>query len=76
MRINQSIWSRTSIAVLILSFVLATTPRTNAEDRGNSNRDAAELFAVLPRRVRCWSLNLAADKCSVSILLPALLPFS
>ena len=48
MRINQSIWSRTSIAVLILSFALATTPRANAEDRGNSNRDAAELFAVLP----------------------------
>jgi hypothetical protein len=42
MRINQSIWSRTCIAVLILSFALATTPRANAEDRGNSNRDAAE----------------------------------
>ena len=48
MKINQSIVSRTSIAALILSFALATTPRAIAENGGNSNRDAAELFAVLP----------------------------
>jgi len=43
MQIKQSIWTRTSIAVLILSFVLAGPLRAAAE-----NRDAAELFAVLP----------------------------
>jgi hypothetical protein len=48
MKINQSIVSRTTIAALVLSFALATTPRAIAEDHGNSNRDAAELFAVLP----------------------------
>jgi streptogramin lyase len=48
MRINQSILSRTGIVVLMLLFALAATPRSNAEDRGSSNRAAAELFAVLP----------------------------
>ena len=35
MKTNQSIVSRTSIAALILSFALATTRRTIAEDGGN-----------------------------------------
>ncbi len=48
MRINQSILSRTGIVVLMLSFALAATQRVYAEDHGTSNRDAAELFAVLP----------------------------
>ena len=48
MRINQSILSRTGIVVLMLSFALAVTQRVCAEDHGTSNRDAAELFAVLP----------------------------
>ena len=49
MRINLSIWSRTTITVLMLSLVLAATQRVYGEDHGNSsNRNAAELFAVLP----------------------------
>jgi sugar lactone lactonase YvrE len=48
MKVDQNTWS-TRIAVLtMLLFALAATPRSNAEDRRNSNREAAELFAVLP----------------------------
>lgn len=48
MKIDQRNVSRMSIAVLILSFVLAGPLLVAAEDGGGSNRDAAELFAVLP----------------------------
>jgi sugar lactone lactonase YvrE len=48
MRINQSLWNKTSIAVLMLSLALAATPRASGENRTGSNREAAELFAVLP----------------------------
>src|SRR5690349_11992081 len=48
MQIKHSIWTRTSIAVLILSFALAGPRRAAGEDRNASNRTAAELFAVLP----------------------------
>ncbi len=48
MRINQSLWNKTSIAVLMLSLALAATPRASGEDRTVSTREAAELFAVLP----------------------------
>jgi streptogramin lyase len=48
MRINQSIWSRTTVAVLTLSLALAATQRAYGEDQDGSNRGAAELFAVLP----------------------------
>jgi sugar lactone lactonase YvrE len=48
MKISQSIWNKTCIAVLILSFGLAGSLRAAGEDRNGSNRGAAELFAVLP----------------------------
>lgn len=48
MKTNQKIWSRTHIAVLILSFALAGQLRAAGEDGTGSNRGAAELFAVLP----------------------------
>jgi sugar lactone lactonase YvrE len=48
MKINRSIWSKTAIAVLMLCFALGVTQRLNGEERGSSNRDAAELFAILP----------------------------
>jgi sugar lactone lactonase YvrE len=48
MKINHSIWIRSGVAVLMLSFALAATQLANGEDRGRSNREAAELFAVLP----------------------------
>jgi sugar lactone lactonase YvrE len=48
MKINQSIWSRTGIVVLMLSFALTAAQRVYGEDHGSSNREAAELFAVLP----------------------------
>jgi streptogramin lyase len=48
MKMNQSIWKKTGIAALMLSFALTATQRVNGEDRDSSNREAAELFAVLP----------------------------
>jgi sugar lactone lactonase YvrE len=48
MQIKQNIWTRTSIALLILSFALAEALPAAGEDRSASNRAAAELFAVLP----------------------------
>jgi streptogramin lyase len=48
MKKNQSIWNKAGIAVLMLSLALAANQRVYGEDHGSSNRDAAELFAVLP----------------------------
>ncbi|HEY5027910.1 MAG TPA: NHL repeat-containing protein [Candidatus Angelobacter sp.] len=48
MKISQSIWKRTCIAVLFLSFAMAGPLRAAGEDRNGSNRGADELFAVLP----------------------------
>ena len=48
MQIKQSLWMRTSIALLIFSLALAGPLGAAGEDRSASNRVAAELFAVLP----------------------------
>jgi sugar lactone lactonase YvrE len=48
MSLKQSPWIKAAIAVLMVAVFALCIPSATAEEDGNSNRAAAELFAVLP----------------------------